>query len=277
LLVLTLAQGGERDQFADVGATGKSLADFCVKHVLELVWGNEEAHGVCVWFGCGAGGSASRQNHSSARAKKLTRRKMIKNLKQMPDIKDSLMQGVTQGFNTFQNQKAREFTGRNSKAYNFLKAFLGTGALQFEDNSGSVSIDPRTGAFSGTPKNPEGFGFSINPLTQSASIRKGPFELSGGLRDAPISMATGYGPTNEQLFNFGGTQKNTPWGMIGFKFGGKNPEADFKPEDKRPTPRINLYTQSPEKEFANQSVKELLDRTTGSLNSGRDLYNPATW
>jgi hypothetical protein len=37
------------------------LTDFCVEHVLELVWGDEEAHGVCVWFGCEAGGSASRR------------------------------------------------------------------------------------------------------------------------------------------------------------------------------------------------------------------------
>jgi hypothetical protein len=37
------------------------LTDFCVEHVLELVWRDEEAHGVCVWFGCEAGGSASRK------------------------------------------------------------------------------------------------------------------------------------------------------------------------------------------------------------------------
>ena len=63
--MLTLAQGGERDQFADVGTAAEGLTDFCVEHVLELVWGDEEAHGVvCVWLG-GAGGSAPRQNHSS--------------------------------------------------------------------------------------------------------------------------------------------------------------------------------------------------------------------
>lgn len=59
--MLALAQGGERDQFADVGAATKGLTDFCVEHVLELVWRDEEAHGVCVWFGCEAGGSASRR------------------------------------------------------------------------------------------------------------------------------------------------------------------------------------------------------------------------
>ena len=49
--MLALAQGGERDQFADVGATTESLTDFCVEHVLELVRWDEEAHGVCVWLG----------------------------------------------------------------------------------------------------------------------------------------------------------------------------------------------------------------------------------
>lgn len=63
--MLALAQGGERDQLADVGTAAEGLTDFCVEHVLELVWGDEEAHGVCVWFGCGTGGSAPRQNHSS--------------------------------------------------------------------------------------------------------------------------------------------------------------------------------------------------------------------
>jgi hypothetical protein len=63
--VLTLAQGGESDQLADVGTAAEGLTDFCVEHVLELVWGDEKAHGVCAWFWCGAGGSASRQNHSS--------------------------------------------------------------------------------------------------------------------------------------------------------------------------------------------------------------------
>lgn len=223
------------------------------------------------------------ESSSGREGEELVCRKMIKNLKQMPDIRGALMRGVTQGFNTLQDEKAKEFTGRNPEASNFLRAFLGTGALKFQDDTGSVNIDPRTGAFSGTPGNPEGFGFSINPLTQSASIRKGPFELSGGLRDAPIPTAPGYGPINDQLFNFGRTQENAPWGRIGFSVGGQQPAQGIPTEEKSPTtwvdsrPRTNLYTQPPERKFADQSVKELYERTMNQLNSGRDPYNPATW
>lgn len=192
----------------------------------------------------------------------------------MSDFKDTLLRGVSAGLNNFKNP----LENKNQAGSNFLKAFLGTGALQFNDDSGSVSIDPRTGAFTASPKNRDGIGFTFNPLMQSASIKKGPFELSGGLRDAPINSSPGYGPTNEEMFRKFSSNEKTPWGMIGFRFGGNNPAVSSLPEDdSQPAPRINLYSQPPERKFANQSVKELLDRSTGSLNSERDPYNPSTW
>lgn len=187
----------------------------------------------------------------------------------MPDLKESLTQGISQGFSKFQKEKETDLSWRNPQASNFLKAFLGSGALQFKDDSGSVSIDPRTGAFSGTPNNPEGIGFSLNPLTQSASIRKGNFELSGGLSDAPIPMSSGYGSTSQSFSNWGGPQKQSPWGMIGFKFGGQTPIENPSESD--------IVEQSPKRQFANPDVENLLNRTTSPWHSGPDKYNPATW
>jgi len=185
----------------------------------------------------------------------------------MSDFRDAITSGVSSGFNNFKNP----LTKRNQAGSNFLNAFLGSGALQFNDDSGSVSLDPRTGAFNASPKNPSGIGFTFNPLMQSASIRKGPFELSGGLGDAPIGASAGYGPTNEEMYRKFTSNGKTPWGMIGFRFGGNKQEQEqefsSEPEDSMPKGR----------QFVNPEVKALLDRTTSPFNSGRDLYNPSSW
>lgn len=186
------------------------------------------------------------------------------------DFESSALQAVVPGFKAWQDQKFREIE-KNQEGANFLKAFLGSGALNFSDESGSVQFDPRTGAFSGTPKNPQGWGFSLNPMMQSASIRKGPFELSGGLNNAPLNNAPGYGPTFEEQMNAFTDQKQKPWGMIGFKFGGRpqeetQPNATF-PEEK---PRGS-------REFANPEVEKLLTKVTSPYYSGANKYDPSTW
>lgn len=184
-----------------------------------------------------------------------------------------LQEGVSQGSSKIyqhnQQDLENKLSARNPEASNFLKAFLGSGALQFQDESGTVSIDPRTGAFSGTPKNPEGIGFDINPMTQSASFRKGPFELSGGLKDAPINLPYGYGPSSEQFFGATTTQQNTPWGRIGFKIGGKQPVQNFQSDE--------VEAQPIKRQFVNPEVEKLLNKSTSPWNSGSDKYNPSTW
>lgn len=187
----------------------------------------------------------------------------------MPNFEGALSQGISQGFTKFKGEREKEFSGRNPQASNFLKAFLGSGALQFQDESGTVSIDPRTGAFSGTPKNPEGIGFEINPLMQSASLRKGPFEISGGLKDAPINLPFGYGTSNEQFFGAPSAQQNTPWGRIGFKIGGNQSIQNFQSDE--------TESQPTQRQFANPEVEKLLNKVTSPWNSGPDKYNPSTW
>jgi hypothetical protein len=185
-------------------------------------------------------------------------------------FKSSVLQAVSPGFNAWQEQK---FSGikKNQEGVNFLRSFIGSGALNFSDDTGSIQLDPRTGAFSATPKNPQGWGFAINPLMQSASIRKGPFELSGGLNNAPLNMAPGYGPTNKEQMNAFTDPKQKPWGMIGFKFGGR-PQAETQPN----TPSYEEQ-QSGVRAFASPEVEKLLTKVTSPYYSGADKYDPATW
>jgi hypothetical protein len=185
----------------------------------------------------------------------------------MPDFREAFLGGLDPSFQKIRQDFHEPLKNKNPAASNFLNAFLGRG-LNFKDESGSVTLDPRSGSFTATPKNSDGVGFTFNPLGQSASISKGSWELSGGLGDAPIG-GEGYGPTNEQMMTKFSQQGSTPWVKLGFRFPSPKNEPVEEVVESQESPR--------ERQFANPGVKELLERTTSKVNSGRDLYNPSSW
>ena len=193
----------------------------------------------------------------------------------MPEKKTSIFQeafvsGLDPALQNVRESFHKPLEDKNPAASNFLNAFLGRG-LSFKDASGDVTLDPRSGTFTATPKNSDGFGFAFNPLGQSASISKGPWELSGGLADAPVPAGgkEGWRPTNEQMMAKFSQQGSTPWVKLGFRFPAPKNEPVEEVVESQEGPR--------ERQFANPAVKELLERTTSKVNSGRDQYNPSTW
>jgi hypothetical protein len=172
----------------------------------------------------------------------------------MPDFRKALFSGINPGFQEAINQNNKTLEGQNPSAANFLKGFMG-GDMRLQDNSGTIQFNPQTGNITGTSSDPQSYRFSINPLNKSASVGKGSFELSGGL---------------------GLSQKDSPWGMVGFKFpasNGQNIEStpDFSSNDEyqqnHPASRL-----PPAREFASSDVEELYNQTVGKPN--RKIWSP---
>jgi hypothetical protein len=122
---------------------------------------------------------------------------------------------------------------------NVVNALTGLAPLQLQDDSGTVSLDPRTGSLEALPKDPNAWSATLNPIGQSGSITKGPITLSGGLNNAPANYMPGapFKPSG-------------PWGMLSFSSAPKGftgsgptpPEASVEQALNYLQPRASSYS-----------------------------------
>jgi len=132
---------------------------------------------------------------------------MQKSFRLTPYGDDSITrQNLLRRAGDFVRQSANKVAGTINNP--ILNAGLGL-PTSFRDATGSVILAPG-GVLDIRPTDPNAIRATLNPLSRSISLGKGPFDLSVGYGAAPVEIPTGTQPM------FGAPEY---WGRLGFTFG----------------------------------------------------------